>query len=117
MELDQDEQRMAEYMKNAKIDNTLDNRLRFRQCVLLTQNINQHVSGVLLNDEGLTQRLMDAGDMTGRSLPEVLQQQGILVGCNVTNQVRGRMASCVRYRSVGETCANCFAVRCSWLCG
>ena len=60
------------------IPNTEETRRRYRQMLLTTPGVTQHVSGVILFDETIRQRTDD-----GTPLVEILARQGIMPGIKV----------------------------------
>jgi fructose-bisphosphate aldolase, class I len=60
------------------VANTEDNRRRYRQMLLTTPGIGEFISGVILFDETIRQRIDD-----GTSFVDVLSRQGIIPGIKV----------------------------------
>ncbi|GAB4171808.1 MAG: fructose-bisphosphate aldolase class I [Wenzhouxiangellaceae bacterium] len=60
------------------IENTEENRLDYRSMMLTTEGLGQYISGAILFDETLRQKLRD-----GRRLVEVMNEAGILPGIKV----------------------------------
>lgn len=60
------------------IENTEDNRRNYRLLLANTPNLEEHISGVILYEETLTQK-----DEQGQSIPDVLAAKGIVPGIKV----------------------------------
>ncbi len=60
------------------VESTEDNRRNYRQMLLTTEGLGDHISGAILYDETLRQSATD-----GRSLVEVMNAQGIIPGIKV----------------------------------
>ena len=63
---------------SVQVDNTEANRLDYRSMMLTTPGLGDHISGAILFDETIRQKMPD-----GTSLVEVMQKAGILPGIKV----------------------------------
>ena len=63
---------------SVQVDNTEANRLDYRSMMLTTPGLGDHISGAILFDETIRQKMAD-----GTSLVEVMQKAGILPGIKV----------------------------------
>lgn len=61
-----------------KVESTDESRRNYRQMLLSTEGLGEHISGAILYDETLRQKATD-----GRSLIELMNEQGILPGIKV----------------------------------
>src|SRR5712691_6704312 len=59
-------------------DSTEDRRRAYREMLFTTEGAAQYISGVILYDETIRQKASD-----GRSLPKILEEQGIIPGIKV----------------------------------
>ncbi len=64
--------------KNVGIANTEENRRAYRELLFTTSGVEQFISGVILYDETIRQRIKD-----GLSMPEALSKRGIIPGIRV----------------------------------
>ena len=69
-------------LKSAGQENTEENRRKYRQTILTTAGIEKYVSGVILYDETVYQKLDN-----GKTFPEHLNSLGILAGAKVDRNV------------------------------
>jgi len=65
------------------VENTEDNRRKYRELLFTTPGLNKHISGAILYEETLFQTASD-----GRSMVEILNEQGIVVGIKVDAGLR-----------------------------
>ena len=63
---------------SVNIDNTEENRLDYRSMMLTTEGLGEHISGAILFDETLRQKMPD-----GTPLVKVMEAQGIIPGIKV----------------------------------
>ncbi|OGP26410.1 MAG: fructose-bisphosphate aldolase [Deltaproteobacteria bacterium GWA2_57_13] len=61
-----------------KLESTEENRCAYREMLFTTQGVEEFISGVILFDETVRQKVKDS-----RSFPEVLSQKGIIPGIKV----------------------------------
>lgn len=69
---------MTKRLESIHTPSTPENRQAFREMLFTTPNLGQHISGVILYDETLRQTARD-----GRSLAQVLIDQGVIPGIKV----------------------------------
>jgi len=69
---------MTKRLATIHVESTEDNRREFREILLTTPNLNQHIAGVILFEETLTQK-----SSSGIPFPELLEQKGIVPGIKV----------------------------------
>jgi len=65
-------------LDSINLPNTEENRREYRELLFSTPDIGKHISGVILYEETLYQKTKD-----GKPFPQLLQEQGILVGIKV----------------------------------
>ena len=58
-----------------KVENTKENRTRYRELLFTTQNLEQYISGVIMFSN-----TVDKTASTGKRFVEILSERGILVG-------------------------------------
>ncbi|KAI1707722.1 fructose-bisphosphate aldolase class-I domain-containing protein [Ditylenchus destructor] len=69
---------MGSKLKSCNLENTPDNRRRYRQLLFTTPNISKHISGVILYHETYTQ-----ASEKGERLVDLLRRQNVTVGIQV----------------------------------
>jgi fructose-bisphosphate aldolase class I len=69
---------IASRMKEIKVENTHENRIAYRNLLFSTQGLEQYISGVILFEETLFDKLPD-----GRLLVQDLKDKGIVLGIKV----------------------------------
>jgi fructose-bisphosphate aldolase class I len=74
---------MAKRLATIGLESTEALRLAYREVLLTTPGLGEHVSGVILFDETIRQRTGD-----GRTFPEVLSQAGVIPGIKVDGGTR-----------------------------
>jgi fructose-bisphosphate aldolase class I len=68
------------------VENTEDNRRKYRELLFRTSGIEEHVSGVILYEETLYQNAAD-----GTPFADILKSKGILIGIKVCNSLSLRL--------------------------
>ena len=63
-----------------KVENTEDNRRKYRQLLFKTENIEEHISGVILFEETLYQKTDEGVDFV-----DILRQKNIIPGIKVSD--------------------------------
>jgi len=111
---------IAKRFKSVNVENSEENRRAYREMLLTTPGLGQHISGAILYDETLRQSTRD-----GRSFVSVMEQAGILPGIKVdagahplaghpgekiTEGLDGLRARLEEYRSLGARFAKWRAV-------
>jgi len=111
---------IAKRFKSINVENTEENRRAYREMLLTTPGLGQHISGAILYDETIRQSTRD-----GRSFVSVMEQAGILPGIKVdagahplaghpgekiTEGLDGLRARLEEYRSLGARFAKWRAV-------
>ncbi len=76
--IDESESTIARRFAEVKIDNSEENRRRWRELLLTTPKLTNHVSGAILFDETIRQKTAD-----GTPFPKYLEKHNILVGIKV----------------------------------
>jgi len=104
------------------VENTEENRLAYREMLVTTPGLGQHVSGCILYEETLFQSCSD-----GVTIPDKLKEQGIITGIKVdmgvqplfgtdgetvTQGITGLAARCKKYYAAGARFAKWRAVLC-----
>jgi fructose-bisphosphate aldolase class I len=69
---------IAKRFKSINVENSVENRRAYREMLLTTPGLGQHISGAILYDETIRQSTRD-----GRSFISVMEQAGILPGIKV----------------------------------
>lgn len=76
--MDESTPTITKRLKAIDIEGNDENRLAYRELIVTTKNLGDYISGAILFDETIRQKLSD-----GRSVPEALNQQGIMPGIKV----------------------------------
>jgi fructose-bisphosphate aldolase class I len=69
---------IAKRFKSVNVENSEENRRAYREMLLTTPNLGQHISGAILYDETIRQSTRD-----GRTFVSVMEEAGILPGIKV----------------------------------
>jgi fructose-bisphosphate aldolase class I len=69
--------------KNINVENIEENRRKYRELLFTTENLEEHISGVILFDETLGQKTAD-----GTLFADILAKKGILPGIKVDKGVK-----------------------------
>ncbi len=69
---------IAKRFKSINVENSEENRRAYRELLLTTPGLGQHISGAILYDETIRQSTLD-----GRSFVSVMEQAGIIPGIKV----------------------------------
>lgn len=69
---------VEQHFRWAGLSSTAEDRRAYRQMLFTTPGLEEHVSGVVLSDEAIRQRVT-----SGRSFPELLAERGIVPGIRV----------------------------------
>lgn len=84
---------IGQRFKSIQVENTEDNRRKYRQLLFQTEGIEQYISGVILYEETLFQRADD-----GTAFVDILKSKGIIPGIKVDKGVKplfGTNGECV----------------------
>ncbi len=76
--IDESNATIAKRFKSINVENTEENRRAYREMLLTTPGLGQHISGAILFDETIRQSAKD-----GRSFVSLMEQAGILPGIKV----------------------------------
>jgi len=76
--IDESNGTIAKRFNSIKVENTEENRRAYREMLLTTPGLGQHISGAILYDETIRQSAKD-----GRSFVSLMEQSGILPGIKV----------------------------------